>query len=298
VDFTIVVPTFNRPEQLAGCIRSLTALEEPCDSCEILIVDDGGSADLRGIILSAPSSIRIRLLRQENRGAGAARNAGARDAQGQWLAFTDDDCRPHAGWLKGLRVELEKGLDVLAGGRTINQLRYNVFAATSQIVVDAAYRYYNRDRTRGRFLASNNMGVWRERLLAVGGFDESFRPASEDRELSDRWTWRGGRIVWTDHAVVEHCHDLKFESFLRQHYRYGRGAWRFHRVRTARGTGRLWDDISCRWHWIDLLLKPALASARPPTILVLLAWWQAANTVGFAREALNDTTRWKGKVRG
>jgi glycosyltransferase involved in cell wall biosynthesis len=291
VDFTVVVPTFNRPEQMAGCLESLAAIDDPCDAYEVLIVDDGGSAELGEVIRCAAPPMETRLLRQTNRGPGAARNTGAREAQGHWLAFTDDDCRPRAGWLNGLRAELEQGQDVLAGGRTTNQLSHNVFSSASQIVVDAAYRYFNRDRRRGRFLASNNMGVWRERLLAVGGFDEQFRPASEDRELCDRWTWRGGRIVWTEDAVVEHSHDLTFESFLLQHYRYGRGAARFHRARAARGTGHILDDISFHWHWVDLLLRPALASNRPVAILALLACWQAANTAGFAREAVSGTWR-------
>jgi len=291
VDFTVVVPTFNRPEELAGCLRALSALEYARDAYEVLIVDDGGCVDLTQALHCAAPTMRTRVLRQANRGPGAARNTGAMEAEGRWLAFTDDDCRPHVEWLCELKAELEQGEDVLAGGRTENQLSQNMFSVASQVVADAAYRYYNPDRRAGRFLASNNMGVWRASLLAVGGFDERIRPASEDRDLCDRWTWRGGRIVWTDQAVVGHCHDLTLSSFLRQHYQYGQGAARFHSARRARGTGRIWDDMSLRWQWVDLLLKPALSTERPLATLALLACWQAANTAGFLNATLSGTWR-------
>jgi glycosyltransferase involved in cell wall biosynthesis len=286
VDFTVVVPTYNRPAELAGCVRSLASLEWPKDAYEIVVVDDGGTADLGPALRAAAAAVPVRLLAQENRGPGAARNAGVRIARGRWIAFTDDDCRPRPGWLAGLRAALDGVPDVLAGGRTRNQLPGNPYSTASQLVVDAAYAYFNRDRARGRFVASNNAGVDRAAFLAAGGFDETFRVASEDRDLCDRWVWGGRRIVWTDAAVVDHRHELTFLGFVRQHYAYGRGAARYHRMRARRGSGRLRDQLSFQFQWRELLLRPALASPSPVAALALLASWQAANTAGFLREAL------------
>jgi glycosyltransferase involved in cell wall biosynthesis len=286
VDFTIVVPTYNRPAELAGCLRSLAALDWPKDAYEVVVVDDGGTCDLGAALGAAAAAVPVRLVAQRNRGPGAARNAGARIARGRWIAFTDDDCRPRPGWLSGLRAALEGGADVLAGGRTRNQLPGNPYSTASQLVIDAAYAYFNRDRDRGRFVASNNAGVDRAEFLAAGGFDERFRVASEDRDLCDRWVWGGRRIVWTDAAVVDHRHELTFPGFIRQHYAYGRGAARYHRMRARRGSGRLRDQLSFQLHWWTLLLRPALASPRPAAALALLASWQAANTAGYLREAL------------
>jgi len=286
VDFTVVVPTYNRPAELAGCVRLLASLDWPKDAYEIVVVDDGGTADLDAALRTATGVVPVRLLAQRNLGPGAARNAGARIARGRWIAFTDDDCRPRPGWLSGLRAALEGGPGVLAGGRTYNQLPGNPYSTASQLVVDAAYAYFNRDRARGRFVASNNAGVDRAEFLAAGGFDETFRVASEDRDLCDRWVWGGRQIVWTDAAVVDHRHELTFPGFVRQHYAYGRGAARYHRMRALRGSGRLWDQLSFQFQWRELLLRPALASPRPAAALALLASWQAANTAGFLREAL------------
>jgi GT2 family glycosyltransferase len=290
MDFSIIVPTFNRPHELARCLRSLVAIDYALGAYEIVVVDDGGGANLRAVIdQMEPSEVHVRLLRQEdNRGPGAARNLGARAARGRWLAFTDDDCEAQPGWLAGFREVLERDGEVLVGGRTVNRLEANPFASTSQLIADAAYRFHNHDTANARFLASNNMGASRAAFLAADGFDESFRIASEDRELCDRWVWRGRRIVYTADAVIEHRHDLRLPSFLKQHYRYGRGAARFHRVREARGSATLLADTLFRWRWRELVVTPALAAAHPIRTLALLCCWQAANTAGFIRESVGQ----------
>ena len=102
------------------------------------------------------------------------------------------------------------------------------------------------------------MAVERSAILACGGFDERFTGAAEDRELCDRWRHRGGRLVYRPEAVVYHAHDLRLGSFVRQHHAYGRGAYTYHRVRAARGSGRMRDDL--RFH--AELPARLLASAR------------------------------------
>lgn len=293
MDFTVIVPTYERPDELAGCVAALVALDYPHDRFEIVVVDDGGSADLGAALEAGRGRVPITLVHQRNLGPGAARNAGAAVARGGALAFTDDDCRPQPGWLRGLRRALESGPRVLAGGRTFNQLRTNRYAEMSQLILEAAYRYFNRDRGNVRFLASNNMAVDRAEFLEVGGFDERFRIASEDRDLCDRWVFSGGRIVWTDEGHVEHRHVLTLAGFVRQHYAYGRGAARYHRMRRARRSGRLWQQLSFHGHWGELLIRPALASPAPAKALLLLACWQAANTAGFLRETLGNV--WQGE---
>ncbi|MFN7921606.1 MAG: glycosyltransferase [Bryobacteraceae bacterium] len=289
MDFTVIVPTFNRPSELAGCLESLLALRDPGGGFEVIVVDDAGDATLEPVVqqAAARASAPVRLLRlPRNQGPGPARNAGAELAEGRWLALTDDDCRPRPDWLAELRPALAAPDAPLAGGRTVNQLKANPYAEATQLIVDAAYAFFNPDPENGRFLASNNLAVERERFRALGGFDPAFRIASEDRDLCDRWRWRGGRIAYAPNAIVEHRHDLDLSGFLRQHYAYGRGAAQYHCTRRVRGSGRMWDDLSFRWRWRDLIVRPALATPWPARMLALMACWQLANTAGFARGAL------------
>src|SRR5215813_1646861 len=94
--FSIVVPTYRRPAILAGCLDAVARLDYPCDRFEAIVVDDGGGAVE---LPRAYADVDMVLLTQAHAGPAAARNTGAARARGDFLAFTDDDCRPDPGWL-------------------------------------------------------------------------------------------------------------------------------------------------------------------------------------------------------
>lgn len=98
------------------------------------MVDDGGTAELPPV-----DGLRMRLLRRERGGPGAARNDGARAAQGELLAFTDDDCLPDPGWLRALCAASAPG--TMVGGRTVNALAANRFAEATQHIQDLVYAH-------------------------------------------------------------------------------------------------------------------------------------------------------------
>ena len=280
---SIVIATADRPGPLARCLTAVAALEHPRDELEVIVVDDGGGADLE---LPA-GGLPVRLLRRERGGPGAARNDGARAAAGELLAFTDDDCLPEPAWLRELCAAARGAAPgTMVGGRTVNALAGNRFAEASQHIQDLVYAHYNRDPEHARFFATNNLAVPRDAFLALGGFDVATFPfASEDRDLCDRWRASGRGLRSAPGAVVRHAHDLDLRGFVRQHVAYGRGAARYHRARALRGTGRLRDETSFhldRSLWLRTArLRPARRAA---AMVPLLALWQAANAAGFLLE--------------
>ena len=87
---SIIIPAYNRERFIEGCIRSLVA--GGVTDTEILVVDDGSTDNTAAIVEELCGEIPcLRLIRQENRGAGAARNAGAKAASGDWIWFIDSD---------------------------------------------------------------------------------------------------------------------------------------------------------------------------------------------------------------
>jgi glycosyltransferase involved in cell wall biosynthesis len=87
---TVVIPTFNRAHFLPSAVRS--AQSQTLREIEIVIVDDGSTDDTPSVCRElAASDQRVRVLRQENRGLAAARNAGLGTARSEWVAFLDDD---------------------------------------------------------------------------------------------------------------------------------------------------------------------------------------------------------------
>jgi GT2 family glycosyltransferase len=283
---SVVVPTKDRPDQLAACLRALGELAHPRERLEVVVVDDGGSADLEPARAGVPPDLTVSVIRQEARGPGGARNRGAEAAEGELLAFTDDDCLPDPHWVEELAAALEDAPGTACGGRTLNALPGNPFAEASQHVQDLVYAHYNANPEAARFFASNNLAVPRDAFRELGGFDaERFPRASEDRDLCDRWIASGRALRYASAAVVHHTHDLDLPGFARQHLAYGRGAARYHRARAERGTGRMRDDVPFHLNralWARTLKM--VPRRRAAATAALLGVWQIANAAGYVLE--------------
>ena len=78
--------------------------------------------------------LNLSLVRQANSGPGAARNHGAQQASGRYLAFTDDDCQPDPGWLRQMAAALEGSSGAICGGKTFNKYTGNLPAHATQLV--------------------------------------------------------------------------------------------------------------------------------------------------------------------
>ncbi len=284
---SIIIPTYNRPQQLATCLESLTSLDYPRDSFEVIVVDDGSKTELEPVVTPFSSKLDISLLRQTNNGAASARNTGAKQAKGAFLAFTDDDCMPAADWLKSLAARFDSAPDCLIGGRTINILSDNLFSTASQELIDYVYKYYNANPHKARFFASNNIALPTETFLAIGGFDVTYpRMASEDRELCDRWLQLGYPMLYAPEVQINHAHHLTLKSFWQQHFFYGRGAFCFHTIRAQRAAKPI--EVEPLSFYINLFTYPMSSSKRPTGLLIsaLLFVSQLAATFGFFSERL------------
>jgi glycosyltransferase involved in cell wall biosynthesis len=197
---SVVVPTYERPQLLASCLEHLLRQDVDTSEFEILVVDDGSSrqASVANHAVTARAA-RLRpglaihyVYSSENLGPAAARNRGWRCARSPVIAFTDDDTRPAAGWLR-------EGLAALSG----------LDAASGRILVPLPGdpTDYERDAAglaNADFVTANCF-VRTQMLRAVGGFDERYRMAwREDSDLQFELMHRGARIGCATRAVVVH----------------------------------------------------------------------------------------------
>lgn len=84
---SVIIPAYNAADTIARAIDSV--LRQTCPPAEILVVDDGSTDATASIV--AQYSAPVRLLQKPNGGPGSARNLGAREASGTWLALLDAD---------------------------------------------------------------------------------------------------------------------------------------------------------------------------------------------------------------
>ncbi|HMA20388.1 MAG TPA: glycosyltransferase family 2 protein, partial [Gemmatimonadaceae bacterium] len=78
-----MIPTYNRPVQLARCIESIGRLGAMKNCVEIIVVNDGGVTPDASQLLSLAGGIDLVVISQSRKGAGAARNNGAAKARGE-----------------------------------------------------------------------------------------------------------------------------------------------------------------------------------------------------------------------
>lgn len=294
---SVVIPSFARPRQLASCLEALVMQTIGTEMFEVVVVDDGSPEPLDVLASRFDSRMRIRILRQANAGPAAARNRGVAESHAALVAFTDDDCRPLAEWLGRLVARERDHPGALVGGSTINGLSGDLFATTSQLIVDLVYEHFNADPDEAFFFASNNMLCRRDDFLRIGGFDAAFPTAgAEDRDFCDRWRAAGLRLVSCPEAIVEHRHAQSLWQFVELHYRYGRGARLYQTKRRDRGSGTMRNDLG--FHrtlpgrmWRRFGRRGRLvAGARVAAVLLL---WEAINAVGFLAQVCGEP--WAGR---
>jgi glycosyltransferase involved in cell wall biosynthesis len=274
---SVVVPTRDRPRQLEACLRALDA--QTATSLEIVVVDDA-SVDATAVAAVVAEFRRARLVRAGGRGPAAARNVGTAAAKGNIICFTDDDCRPEPQWAAALTARVG---DDAAAGATIVGDSNNRFAVASQTITNHLVAASHDPATSVVGFAPTCNLACRAHLARALPFDEGYPlAAGEDRAWCEQVGDRGHRIAFVDAARVRHHPDLHWRSYWRQHIRYGRGAWRFHRERRDR------RRLHPSRFYLDLL-RSAFREGIDVGCLVIAA--QAATAWGAASEALVSRRR-------
>ena len=284
--FSVVIPTYNRRDQLPGVLDALARQDLPREQFEVILIDDGGCVPVDEIVPSYNSRLQLTLVKRSHGGCAAARQTGIDLANGAFLAFTDDDCRPAADWLSRMQQHFLAHPLCAVAGPTVNALGRNAYSEASQIVVSILCSAGSDAVGMIRFAPTSNIAFPAAQLSAVGGLQRAWRLAGgEDRDLCARW-WKAGFQIRFDPACkVYHEHRLSASSFALQHFRYGRGAWIFHR-RTLPALGqstRLYERL--RFH-AALLAAPFYAACTCNRFRLALALLlsQAATVAGFVTE--------------
>lgn len=168
-EVSVIIPVYNRARALQEAVASVLA--QTWHDLEIVIVDDGGTEALPDM-----GDARIRVIRHDrNRGAGAARNTGVREAQGNWIAFLDSDDL----WLP---EKLEKQMERGGAGLVFCDA---LFRSTDRDVLRALPREADWKKLveRGHGLNPGSTLLMRKSVWdRVGPFNESLR------RLED-WDW-------------------------------------------------------------------------------------------------------------
>src|SRR6185437_11468221 len=221
---SVIIPTYNRREQLHRTLESLAAQRFGAGEFEVVVSDDGSSDGTAGLVRSFEGRLRLRYCFQEDRGfrAAAARNAGARLATAPVLAFLDsgtlagpDFVRCHlAGHAAGSRPRVVLGYcfgyqspgeapGLTAAIEELEPTQLVERHGRDQPFLDLRHQVFERaNYDLGTFAApwclfwTMNCSVQTRVFWLAGGFDEGFRGwGGEDLELGYRLFHVGQHFV-------------------------------------------------------------------------------------------------------
>src|SRR6187549_3687177 len=117
MDFSIIIPTYNRADELRETIRSIARLDVTAD-WELLVIDNKSTDHTRAVVEEEAASFpaALRYVYEAEQGRYAAINTGIRAATGTIIATTDDDARVEPDWLTRAAEALEAlGCDYVGG---------------------------------------------------------------------------------------------------------------------------------------------------------------------------------------
>jgi GT2 family glycosyltransferase len=212
---SVVVCTHNGSTTIGQCCDELTKLDYP--DFEIIVVDDGSTDNTASIV----SNYDVKLIQTKNHGLSSARNTGANAATGEIVAYIDDDAWPDPHWLRYLALAFDSGDYAGVGGPNIAPPSGN---GTADAVANAPGGPIHVMLTDdvAEHIPGCNMAFRKSALLAVGGFDASFRVAGDDVDLCWRIQERGWTLGFTPAAMVWHHRRSSLKAYLRQQWGYGK----------------------------------------------------------------------------
>jgi GT2 family glycosyltransferase len=212
---SVVICTYNGSRTIQQSLDALRKLDYP--KFEVIVVDDG-SQDHAGKIAR---DFGVQLIRQENFGLSAARNAGWRAAKGEIVAYLDDDAAPDQHWLLYLASAFMASADAGIGGPNISFQDDEFFAHCIDHSPGNPTHVLVTDRI-AEHLPGCNMAFRRSALEAISGFDSTFRIAGDDVDLCWRLQQRGWTLGFHPGAMVWHHRRSSVGTYWSQQMNYGR----------------------------------------------------------------------------
>ena len=170
--FSIIIPVYNRPQEVQELLESLT--HQTTGDFEVIIVEDGSSVRCEEITRSFADKLTISYIEKENGGPAAARNFGATKANGEWLIFFDSDCLIPEHYITDAISELQQHDCQLFGGAdrshpSFTPLQKAIDYSMTSIITTGGIRG-NKKSADKFYPRTFNMGIKKEVFDQIGGF--------------------------------------------------------------------------------------------------------------------------------
>lgn len=222
LQFSFVIPVYNRPDEIEELLKSFTAIEASVDY-EIVIVEDGSTITCESVIKKYNTTLNISYYNKPNSGPGDSRNYGMKKAKGNYFIILDSDCILPKQYLTEVIKNLKSNyVDCFGGPDAAHESFTNLqkainFSMTSFITTGGIRGNKN---SVGKFQPrSFNMGISKKAFNTTNGFGR-IHPG-EDPDLTIRLWNAGYKTKLIPEAYVYHKRRISWSKFYTQVNKFG-----------------------------------------------------------------------------
>lgn len=219
--FSIIIPVYNRPDEVDELLESLT--HQTVEDFEVVIVEDGSKVPCRDVCEKYEAKLDIQYFAKPNSGPGQSRNYGVERAKGEYVLILDSDVVLPEGYIAAVSAELEREPADAFGGP---DSAHSSFTDTQKAISYSMTSFFTTGGIRGGkkkldkfYPRSFNMGVRRDVYERLGGFSKM--RFGEDIDFSIRIFKAGCRCRLFPEAWVWHKRRTDQKKFFRQVYNSG-----------------------------------------------------------------------------
>jgi glycosyltransferase involved in cell wall biosynthesis len=221
--FSVIVPVFNRPNEIEELLTSLS--NQTYTDFEIVIIEDGSQVRCEKEIKCFSDKLNIKYFFKENEKPAIARNYGVERATGEFVVFVDSDCIIPETYFEKVNNELEgSDIEVYGGPDAASP----DFSDIQKAISYSMTAFFTTGNIRGgekvdRFYPrSFNMGVKRSVFIEMGGFPITKMHPGEDMVFAIELIKRGYKTKLFKNAFVYHKRRNTLKSFFKQVFRFGK----------------------------------------------------------------------------
>ncbi|HID40416.1 MAG TPA: glycosyltransferase [Calditrichaeota bacterium] len=225
-NFSIIIPSYNRVDELAELFGSIRNLDFPKDSFEVVVADDGSTDNTPQLIkeIQAKDEFTLRYFTQQKKGPGAARNLGMEKAKGDFFIFIDSDVILPSAWLKNIAEAVNREQADAFGGPDTYLKSFSPLLKAINYTMTSFITTGGLRGKKGKMLAkyyprSFNMGLSKALWQKIGGFHPRYY--GEDIEFSNRIINAGAKVIFIEAAYLYHKRRTNLRKFFSQVYRMG-----------------------------------------------------------------------------
>lgn len=222
--FSVIVPTYNRLDEIRELLLSLEKQTLSKDTFEIIIVDDGSTDATEEFVnkLIKQERLNLSFYKQNHKGPGPARNKGMEHAKAEYYIFVDSDCIADENWLKAYDDALVEQVAGFGGPDKVRSdfsaLQKAIDYSMTSFITTGGIRGSSKKKISKYYPRSFNMGVHADVVKKIGGFGTLRH--GQDIEFTHRIRSQG-KTIKVINAVVFHKRRTSLWRFFKQVYNWG-----------------------------------------------------------------------------